>query len=126
MSFLYLYRQVEGVRTRFKFTVDEELNILDELQDPEPKVQTKPEPSTQAVLDPHTNTKHITSVSKEDLRAVSVLTGAAKCWFPGCEEILESYRKALAVAEATSCPPCEKGRIIRKHMEALKKAETTT
>ncbi len=113
MNNLYLFRNTEGKRVRWKFVVDENQTIVSE----EP---TAPDVTT-AARDANGNMV-VTSISADDRRILGFFSETTPCWFPGCEGLRVKYNEEVSQL-AAGCPACAKGAIIRKYQAIVKKHE---
>ena len=67
----------------------------------------------------------IKSIPPDEAELNKFYTLQIPCWFNGCEELRNEYKKALAKAgkgDAGSCTDCEKGAIMRMFAERVKLA----
>jgi len=122
MNTLYLFRpgKLPGTRQRWKFVVDDKQTILSEELMPE----DTPNMETTATVDARGH-RVVTNISADDRRILSFFSPATPCWFPACVELREKYTAEIAALTA-GCPECQKGAIIRKYQELVKKHESTT
>lgn len=70
------------------------------------------------------------SIPEEEKEATKLFIDSYKCWFEGCQELRDAYKKELASLGDASCVPCKKGAIwrkyIRKTVEAIKSQRKDT
>lgn len=67
----------------------------------------------------------IKSIPSDEAELNKFYTLQIPCWFNGCEELREEYKKALTKAgngDAGTCTDCEKGAIMRMFAERVKLA----
>lgn len=67
----------------------------------------------------------IKSIPPDEAELNKFYTLQIPCWFNGCEELRDEYKKALVKAgkgDAGSCTDCEKGAIMRMFAERVKLA----
>lgn len=64
-------------------------------------------------------------IPEEEKEATKLFIDSYECWFDGCKELREAYKKELASLGDENCIPCKKGAIwrkyIRKTVDALKR-----
>ena len=114
MNTLYLYRIAEtGERQRWKFTVDEQQNIIEE---------AKVEDVVTTVAREENGKRVVSEIGAEDRRILNFFSTAAPCWFAECEDLRRQYAAEIG-ALATGCPDCQKGAVIRKYQTLVKKHE---
>jgi hypothetical protein len=120
MNTLYLFRpgKLAGTRERWKFTVDDHQNIVAEELMPEELPPIK----TTAIRDA-SGKLVVSSISDTDRRILGFFSPSTPCWFQGCEELRKQYQVEEGALDA-NCPDCQKGAIIRKYQDLVKKHES--
>lgn len=116
MNTLYFYRPSPiGGRLRWRFVVDELGNIVEET--PEPEATTDGVTVTTAP----DGARHITAVSAAERKVLSFFVDSTPCWFEGCTELRDRYQAELTKL-GTNCPTCQKGAVIRKYQDLVRRA----
>lgn len=119
MNTVYFYRLApDGTRLRWRFVIDDNQTIVEE--QPAPDNQ-----ETVAERAEGTGTLVIRSVSAEERKILGFFTDTTPCWFPSCEELRAKY-KAEIDALAPGCPGCQKGAVIRKYQDLVRRASSAT
>ena len=93
MRTLYVYRERAGKRQRYAIHVDESMTVQ----------------SLERVED--TPTSKVKSPIRQEI--IPFFVDSSPCWFPGCEELREEYRKELEKL-GSNCPGCQRGALMRK------------
>lgn len=93
MRTLYIYRERDGKRQRYALHLDDRMTVK----------------SLQRVDD--TQPANVKSPVSKDI--IPFFVDSSPCWFEGCEELREEYRKELEKL-GTNCPGCQRGALMRK------------
>ena len=93
MRTLYVYRERAGKRQRYAIHLDDKMTVqsLERVEDPQSQKVNHP--------------------IRQDI--IPFFVESSPCWFPGCEELREEYRKELGKL-GSNCPGCQRGALMRK------------
>lgn len=111
---IYLFRMEDGKKVRYRFELDGQMVIQEEVREGEDTVPVKRGPVQTNIEKRPDGTKVITSVSKEDQEILKFFVDSVPCWFEGCEELRKEWNEAVAKAGGEKCVGCARGRIMRQ------------
>lgn len=114
MNTIHLYRVApDGSKTRWRFVLDDARTIVEETLDPEEAVPVATEAAPGGG-------RVITSVSPEERKILGFFVDSTPCWFENCEELRAKY-KAEIENLGSECPACQKGAVIRKYQDIIRR-----
>lgn len=113
MRNLYLFRMENGKKVRYRFELDDQMVIVNEVKDAEDKLPPNLSRKTNVVVK-EDGRKVITSVSQEDQEILKFFVDSIPCWFEGCEELRKEWNEEVKKAGGEKCVGCARGRIMRK------------
>jgi hypothetical protein len=129
MRHIYMFKYVNGVKTKFRFSLDDEGVIVDEIQVPdESQIQKEQMSQKEHLLKSRGYEFHydaegkmvIDKVPTREAKIMTFFSPSSPCWFTGCEELRQEYYKELAKIDTPGCPQCMKGSLIRKYQDKIR------
>jgi len=135
VRYMYLYRVINGQKQKFRFTVDPQLTILEEVPCREDGAVLSEIASSKLTIPANISDREIYrkgysfhKLSEDSTFIDGVPPTEAKlhaffiphepCPFPGCEPLREAYleeRRKLAETHGGVCPSCQAGALQRKY-----------
>lgn len=119
LTYIYLFRMVDGKKVRHRFTLSEDRVITEEIPMPGEEVPSSIA-GVEAVRGANGEVR-VLSVSPEAQRVLSFFT-EAPCWFPECEDLRQKYKAELKAQGTDNCVDCRNGPIIRKYQALVSAA----
>lgn len=125
MKTLHFYRADEnGVRRRWRMTLDDKMTVIDERQDEEGTADPRNDSLRKDLtargieFEEQGGKIIITRIPEAEKIAIETLVDPSKCWFPECREIMRAYAEEKAKLPK-DCPSCQQGALIRKYRDIL-------